>query len=309
MNVMHEHRYELSLSVWIGKFLFWTSIIFLHSFPVYSQSKVLESLAFESTLLNREIHYSVYLPEGYHTSERSYPVLYLLHGYGNNENAWIQFGNMQMLMDNGIQKGLVAPMIVIMPDAGNSWYADDLRGKFPYETMFVEEFIRFVDQKYRTRESKKFRAIGGLSMGAYGAVILTFHNPDLFSAAFALSPAIWTDEEIQKLSDNDYQRTFNSIYTTDPDKRLTDHWKHYSILNQASVVGTEELSKVKYLINSGDDDKGISTATAQLHILFRKRNIPHEYRVYNGGHTWQYWRNTFPEAIEFISEIFLEGVE
>jgi enterochelin esterase-like enzyme len=70
-----------------------------------------------------------------------------------------------------------------------------------------------------------------------------------------------------------------------------------------------DLSKVKYYITSGDDDAGISVATAELHIILKNKNVPHEYRVYDGGHTWEYWRKTFPEAVRFISDEFQRGIE
>jgi len=283
--------------------------VFICVVPARSQSQIIEDLSFRGSVLQDNVQYAVYLPKGYRNSQQKYPVLYLLHGYGNDETAWIQYGNMKQLMDNGIENGSMTPMIVMMPDAGNSWYINDLESRHSYESMFIQELIPFVDEKYRTRNSEKFRAVGGLSMGAYGALVLSFKNPATFAAAFALSPAIWTDQEIQKLSTEDYSRMFGNLYTTNPENRLTTHWYSHSVLHAASIENVDSLSGVNYYINSGDDDKGISEATAELHQIFKQRGVPHEYRVYNGGHTWDYWRKTFPEPVEFISDIFLDGVD
>jgi len=283
-------------------------IFFLFS-EMSAQSKVIEGLSYSSVTYGDEIKYAVYLPSKYDSSARSYPVLYLFHGLGNNENAWIQYGDMKRLMDAMYSNEAIVPMIVVMPNARNSWFIDDIHSDFPFETIFTGEFIDHIDSAYRTRPEKKFRALGGLSMGGYGALILAFKNPNLVSSIFSLSPGIWTDETIQSLNNEDYLRTFDNLYTTDPDQRLTDRWKSHSIHHQAKVKSQSDLSNVKYYITSGDDDVGISAATAELHIIFKNRNVPHEYRVYDGGHTWEYWRKTFPEAVRFISDEFQRGVE
>jgi len=276
---------------------------------IRAQSRIIEALSYSSEIFEDEIKYSVYLPTEYDSSARSYPVLYLFHGLGNNEHAWIQYGDMKRLMDAMYSNDAIVPMIVVMPNARNSWFIDDIDSDFPFETMFIDEFIDHIDLNYRTRSEKKFRAFGGLSMGGYGALILAFKHPEVVSSIFSLSPGIWTDETIQTLSNEDYLRTFDKLYTTDPDNRLTERWKAHSIHHQVKVKSQSDLSKVKYYITSGDDDAGISVATAELHILFKDKNVPHEYRVYDGGHTWEYWRKTFPEAVRFISDEFQRGVE
>lgn len=273
-----------------------------------AQSKVVEGLSFTSKT-DHKINYAIYLPSDYEESMRSYPVLYLFHGLGNDESAWIQFGNMKSLMDSMYADDSITPMIVVMPYGGNSWFIDDLRSTYPFESLFISEFMDYVDSQYKTRPERKYRAFGGLSMGGYGALILAFRNPDVVSSVFSLSPGIWTDETIRTLSREDYLRTFGEIYTQDPTDRLTSHWKTHSVLQQAREINASELSDVRYYITSGDDDPGISTATAELHIILKNRGVPHEYRVYDGGHTWNYWRKTFPEAVRFISDEFQRGVE
>jgi enterochelin esterase-like enzyme len=284
-------------------------VIFYLFSDLSAQSRVTEGFSYSSTTFKDEIKYAVYLPSEYDSSTRSYPVLYLFHGLGNNENAWIQYGDMKRLMDSMYASESIVPMIVVMPNAGNSWFIDDIQSDFPFETIFIDEFLDHIDSEYRTRSEKEFRAFGGLSMGGYGALILAFKHPDMVSSIFSLSPGIWTDETIQSLSNEGYLRTFDNLYTNDSDNRLTDRWRAHSILHQAREKSQSDLSKVKYYITSGDDDAGISVATAELHIILKNKNVPHEYRVYDGGHTWEYWRKTFPEAVRFISDEFQRGIE
>lgn len=282
---------------------------FASFFEANAQSKVIEGLSYVSKSAGHSVNYAIYLPPDYEVSSRSYPVLYLLHGLGNDESAWIQFGNIKGLMDSMYANSSVAPMIVVMPGAGNSWFIDDIRGEYPFEFIFINEFIDHIDSEYSTRPEKKFRAIGGVSMGGYGSLILAFRNANTLSSAFSLSPAIWTDQSIQTLSRDQYLETFGDIYTEDPSNRLTNHWDAHAVLNQARLKSKQDLSKVSYYITSGDDDPGITTATAELHIILKNKDVPHEYRVYDGGHTWNYWRETFQEAVQFISDEFQRGVE
>src|SRR5680860_164490 len=129
----------------------------------YSQNgKVFESLKFESKLVSYPVEYSVYLPADYETSNRNYPVLYLLHGYSDDETGWIQFGEANLIADKGIENGDFPPCIIVMPDGKVSWYCNSFDGKDPWEDMFIQEFIPFIEKEYRIRSQKEFRAIAGL---------------------------------------------------------------------------------------------------------------------------------------------------
>ena len=155
---------------------------FVLSVAAFAQhGKVMESLVFNSEKVNYPVEYSIYLPPDYETSNRSYPVLYLLHGYSDDETGWIQFGEANRIADEGIAKGEFAPCIIVIPDGKVTWYINSADGKDPWEDMFIEEFIPFVEKEYRVRSKKEFRAIAGLSMGGNGALLLSMHHPDLFS--------------------------------------------------------------------------------------------------------------------------------
>ena len=111
------------------------------------------------------------MPTDYEGSQRRYPVLYLLHGFSDDETGWTQFGEVQKITNETIAKGDATQMIIAMPDAGVSWYINDAAGKVQFEDFFVKEFIPFIDSIYKTRNKKEYRAVAGLSMGGYGSLI------------------------------------------------------------------------------------------------------------------------------------------
>jgi len=148
------------------------------------------------------VEYSIYLPPDYQLSQRKYPVLYLLHGYTDDETGWVQFGEVKAIADQSIENGELTPTIIAMPDAGVSWYVNSADGKVKFEDFMVKEFIPYIDATYKTRATKQFRAVAGLSMGGMGTCIMAMKHPDLFSSAAPLSAATWTEDEIETMPDD-----------------------------------------------------------------------------------------------------------
>ena len=279
-----------------------TIIGILFVFSAFAQKgKVIESLQFKSNLVSYPVNYSIYLPPDYETSERSYPVLYLLHGYSDDETGWIQFGEANFIADKGIASGEVSPCIIVMPDGKVTWYSNSYDGKDPWEDMFIKEFIPFIEKEYRIRTKKEFRAISGLSMGGYGALELAMRHTDLFSTCVAMSSGTFTDEEI--LNDNMYDRYFGHIYGPKPKKEVSESWKAYNPLHLLDSVDPEKLKSVRFYIDCGDDDF-LYKGNAALHVKMRDMGIPHEYRVRDGAHQWSYWRTGLHDGLIYISEKF-----
>lgn len=277
-------------------------LILLCANITFAQSgKVFESLVFESSKVDYPVEYSIYLPPDYDTSQRSYPVLYLLHGYSDDETGWIQFGEANMIADRGIANGDFPPCIIVMPDGKVSWYINSYDGKDPWEDMFIQEFIPFIEKEYRIRSKKEFRAIAGLSMGGNGALLLSMRNPDLFSSCVAMSAGTFTDEEI--LENNQYDRYFGNIYGPKSTGEMGDYWKQHSPLHLVESVDKEELESIRFYIDCGDDDF-LYKGNSALHVKMRDLEIPHEYRVRDGGHVWSYWRTGLFDGLKFISETF-----
>jgi enterochelin esterase-like enzyme len=268
--------------------------------------KVSEHLVLKSKILNRDVNYTLYLPYDYDLSHRSYPVVYLLHGYTDDDTGWLQFGEVNQYADEAISTGDIPPMIIVMPDGDVSWYINGIDGGVRYEDFFVKELIPHIDATYRTKPTREYRGIAGLSMGGYGSLINALKHPELFSTCAALSSGVFTDDEMVTMADDNYDKVFKNIYAKSGTKgkdRLTDAWYQNSVIKLMQDKPVDDLKKVKWYLDCGDDDflyKGNST----LHILMRDRKIPHEFRVRDGAHTWEYWRTGITDALGFIGQSF-----
>lgn len=272
----------------------------------FSQGKIIESLSIQSKILGKVVRYSIYLPADYETSQRHYPTLYLLHGYSDDETGWTQFGEVQKITNETIAKGDATQMIIVMPDAGVSWYINDAAGKVPFEDFFVKEFIPYIDSVYKTRNKKEYRAVAGLSMGGYGSLIYGIKHPELFAACAPLSAAVWNDDHIAGMSTSDWTNyKFNELFGTNLEgkKHLTETWYKNSILKIIATTPAEKLNTVRFYIDCGDDDFLIK-GNMELHALLTDRKVNHEFRVRDGAHNWTYWRTALPEVLKFVSESF-----
>ena len=263
------------------------------------ESRVFDNLTMNSKILGGERKFALYLPPGYETSQRSYPVLYLLHGMGDDQTGWIQFGEVQHIADKAITESVATPMIIVMPDANTTHvgYFNHPNGKFNYEEFFFNELIPHIEKNYRCRTDKRYRAVAGLSMGGGGTLVYALHRPDLFAAACPLSAAVWASEK-------DYLRERYAKQTPEKSKEAIDEWfKDYDILTLVKNWPEENLNAVRWYIDCGDDDF-LAEGNSLLHIEMLNKKIPHEYRVRDGEHNWGYWRQSLPEVLRFITESF-----
>ena len=267
---------------------------------LFSQGgKVIDQLSLKSKILNSERKYAVYLPSDYDHSNREYPVLYLLHGAGDDHTGWVQFGEVKSIADNTNKEGLSTSMIIVMPDAqtGKRGYFNDIDNNWNYEDFFFQEFIPFIEKKYRIKSEKRYRAIAGLSMGGGGTFIYALRHPDMFSSACPLSGYMG------KLS-------YNEFYESNEEKlkkyRREKVFNYYSNHNALSIIQNqtdENLKSVRWYIDCGDNDF-LYEGNSLVHIALKKRGIPHEYRVRDGAHNWTYWRSALPEVLSFVSDRF-----
>jgi enterochelin esterase-like enzyme len=263
--------------------------------------KVFDNLSMKSTILDCEKKYAIYLPPDYEFSQRSYPVLYLLHGAGEAGHiSWVQFGEVLNIADKTIKEGKCTSMIIVMPDAtsGRQGYFNSVKGDWRYEDFFFEEFIPFIEGKYRIRGAKRYRAIAGLSMGGGGTFIYALHHPEMFSSACPLSASA------RPLSLNDTKENLERREKiTITDEEAEAYFQRYSILNLVENMPEEQKKAVRWYIDCGDDDF-LFEGNSLIHIAMRKKEIPHEFRIRDGGHTWTYWRTALPEVLDFISQTF-----
>lgn len=266
---------------------------------------VKEGLIINSKILGKDVKYTVYLPYDYDTSSRFYPVVYLLHGYTDNDIAWMQYGESNLIADEAISKREIPPMIFVMPDAGVSWYINNFDNSVRYEDFFITEFIPGVEKAFRIRTEKRYRGIAGLSMGGFGALLYTIKHPDLFTACAAFSAAVFTEEEIISAPDENYKNLNANLYGPGlkGKDRITPHLMANNPLYIFKSIDKKTLNGTRIYLDCGDDDF-LYRGNSALHTLLRDLNIPHEYRVRNGAHTWSYWRSGLLDGLKFISESF-----
>jgi S-formylglutathione hydrolase FrmB len=280
--------------------------LFLPGMLVFAQSPstVSENNVCKSPILGHDIAYSIYFPPGYHENNRTYPVLYLLHGYSDDNSAWIQFGDVQRITDDAIASGYAPGMIIVMPDAGVTWYVNDFSGKVRYEDAFFHDFIPYIEKTYKIKPTKEFRSIAGLSMGGYGSLLYSLKHPDMFAACVAMSPAVFTNEELLAMS-KDRKSMFETLFGAfdQNTQSINDYWKQNSVLDLVKACPNSDLNKVRYYIDCGDNDF-LYRGNAALHVAMRDRGIPHECRMRDGAHTWSYWRVALKEGLHFVGQSF-----
>src|SRR5664280_1021809 len=230
-----------------------SSIFFLiiTSLQMGQTGKVMDNLSMQSKILKMERKYAIYLPPDYETSQRSYPVLYLLHGSGDDQTGWVQFGEVLNITDEAIKSGTATAMIIVMPDAntGKRGYVNDVKGEWRYEDFFFQEFVPFIEKEYRIKAEKRYRAIAGLSMGGEGTFIYALHHPELFSTACPLSAATGP-KNLDELKDYKLWQGVEGI--TDADKAA--YFKKYSVLDLIQNMPDDQKKAVRWYIDCGDDD-------------------------------------------------------
>lgn len=265
------------------------------------------SVNYQSQMLNRPLRYSVYLPADYNKENKSYPTVYLLHGFGDNETSWMNGGKIDRIIKSMEENGEIEPMIYIMPQGYNSYYVNRYNGTLNYMDMFVEELVPMIDSLYRTTKKPEQRAVVGYSMGGYGALILPVKNPDIFSVSVPLSMSFRTDKQYMTDSQNAFDAQWGPIFGakgSEGESRLTDYFKMHSPFHFFADNVASNYSSVHFFIDCGDDEESLSFTNNDMHSLMRSNNIAHEYRVRNGAHTWDYWLKAMREALVFIQTNF-----
>jgi S-formylglutathione hydrolase FrmB len=265
-------------------------ITMLATAGISAQSRVVDATV-KSSILGVDKPYSVYLPDGYDTSERDYPVLYLLHGAWGYNRDWVDKGDMRTIADEAIASGRALPMIIVMPDARGEGenYAGKNMGYFnqpdwAYEDFFFGEFIPTIEKTYRIISDKQHRAISGLSMGGGGTAGYAQHHPEMFSSAAPMSGALGTLEVIkQRISPTQF-------------------------VAGATPEQVEALGTVRWFVDCGDDDY-LLDANLDFIAQMRQKKIPLEIRIRNGAHNWPYWRSSLPTVLTFVSTGFADDID
>ena len=272
----------------------------LISFPAISSASRAawraECLAMRSRILGRAVNYCTLLPPGYNKSNnRRYPVLYYLHGLGDNEQMFLRPGGMNLVEDEW-EHGEIGEFVIVTPDGGSSFYINSRDGKVRYEDFLA------IERHYRIAPGRKSRGIAGISMGGYGALHLAFRHPELFASVSAGSAALMAN--IPAVTSNGISRAgsrriFGGTFGTPPDPAF---WKRTSPLTLARTLRPAGL---KIYFDCGTEDNyGFDAGAKDLDAILSSRHIAHEFLWYPGGHNWMYFAGHIPASLEFHSEVF-----
>ncbi|MFD1703006.1 alpha/beta hydrolase [Methylopila henanensis] len=261
-------------------------------------STVRRSLELPSTALGQPLRYSIYLPDGYEAGARRYPVIYLLHGFGGDEVSFFDDGDLQEVADRLIASGKLPPAILVTPSAKKSWYVDNAAtGR--WQTALLDDLIDGVDATYRTVNAREGRAIGGYSMGGYGALRFALLEPDRFVAAGSLSGALFPDVKAASDFPAFQLAFFGHAFGPNFDPKAfnaASPWR--SLATDAAAAETPAL----YMSVGNDDIKILLAGNNAFDKALADADIPVVYHVVPGRHDWKLWSSELTPMLSFIGE-------
>jgi len=266
--------------------------------------------AVDSHILKRKVHYCVQVPGSYDQMDASgqpkrFPVLYYLHGLGDNEQSFSRSGGWTLIEDLRAQ-GKIGDFLIVAPEGFASFYINSVDGSERYSDFFLREFIPYIEKKYRVLPGREARAVTGISMGGYGALRFAFAYPDLFSTVSAQSAALMleTPEQLNALAQERSQDARDAFGPLIGDPINVAHWRAndpFALARKNKVP----LKNTAIYFNCGQsDDYGFEKGAAALDKQLISEGIVHEYRPYPGGHNMNYFLSHLAEVIEFHSKAY-----
>jgi S-formylglutathione hydrolase FrmB len=273
-----------------------------------AQSRI-DCSALNSRILKQVVRYCVYLPAGYDAGAterpaRRYPVLYFLHGLGDNEGTLFNSGGWTLLDDLRNQHKM-GDFLIVAPEGRRSFYINSANGSVLYNDFFLQEFMPHIEHGYRVSPGRAGRAISGISMGGYGALRFAFAHPELFSAASAQSAALITQSPQELDGASRAGAPLAGVLGAVFGKPINvPHWNEnnpFALAKRNAVA----LRRMALYFNCGQDDNyGFEKGAAALHKELQGEKVSHEYHPYSGDHSLTYFLSHFAEVMEFHSRAF-----
>jgi len=284
--------------------------------PVARAQGRIECGSVTSRILGEPVRYCAFLPSNYDaTAARGnspakdlprYPVLYDLHGLGDNEQSLINTGAWNVIQDLRAQHQ-ISEFLIVTPDGGRSFYINSRDRRVRYSDFFMEEFIPAIERKYRVRPGRAARAMTGMSMGGYGALRMAFAYPQLFCAVSAHSAALV--EQPPRASNAGAEGSplaglAGALFGSPIDPAF---WNANSPFDLARS-NAAEISRLKIYFDCGSEDSyGFDQGARDLHAELDKLRVKHEFQIYPGGHNVEYFLAHIPAAMQFHSRAFQEA--
>ncbi|MEA4917966.1 alpha/beta hydrolase family protein [Proteiniphilum sp.] len=255
-------------------------------FVVKVSPATVDTVSVFSEKMDKEIKTVIIKPRSYEGKD-AFPVLYLLHGYSDRYDGWVNKApKIKELSDQ-------YEMMIVCPDgAFGSWYFDSpVDSVFQFETFVAKELIAWVDSNYKTVASREGRAITGLSMGGHGGLYLGFRNQDVFGACGSMSGGV----DIRPFPNN-----WDIAKRIGAQRDFPERWEENTVMGLLHLLTPNTL---KIIIDCGTEDFFFEV-NERLHEELLYRNIPHDYISRPGVHNWEYWANAVKYQALFFSDYF-----
>ena len=273
-----------------------------------------EFRSFRSSALDKDASYSIFIPPSYaREPERRFPVIYFLHGLNNDHTSWAtpRYGNLPLQVEALLTKGKAPEFLLVHPDGENSLYTDSLDGTGKYETYIRRDLIAEVEKNFRVQTGRPGRALGGVSMGGYGALKIAMRHPREFASVSGTSPIVFLGEDpSNSLTNRESRRggyVLRLIGSTFGDPFNREHWRANSLEVLARTTPLDELN-IHFSYGTADRynrmfpmQKGVTT----LDQILSERGIRHTCQIYEGEpHGWELVRSHLDETLAFLSQTF-----
>lgn len=255
---------------------------------------------FESTVLSKRIYFQILSPQNsiYSKTEKSLPVLYLLHGLFGEAKNWTELTEISTLIEN-------LPFAAVMFDAGNSWYTNGIEGgRARYESFFIGEFIPRIESEYKLGGGRKNRAIAGLSMGGYGALKFALKYPSLFNWAGSMSGAFEAPQQTDARPGADWEilgDSIKAVFGEISNSELRIKNDLFQIISEMRKDDPEKPPEIYF--DCGIDDSFIQI-NRKLFKRFSEKNVICTFREMPGGHDWIYWNRQLKEILQLVKKVF-----
>ncbi len=266
------------------------ALVWFAAAGAHSQERA-DCRALKSAILHTSVRYCVYLPASYSApgaETRKYPVLYLLHGLGGNQQTAAIDGEWNVLQDLR-REGKLGDFLLVAPDGWDTFYINSADGKTLYGDFFLREFLPYIERTYRVRAIRVARGITGFSMGGYGALRIAFANPHLFGSVSAHSAALLRQPpagaSAGASSGDPAGQLFVKVFGDPVDRKFWDLNSPFALARKNAAA----LSTTKIYFDCGTEDSyGFYSGASELDQTLTSLKVPHEFHLYPGGHNIRY---------------------